>query len=221
MQRVVLGVFISVVALFCFAFSVDAQTAPSGLGKRGESCPYTVGKPKELLDAYKGINPKIEVQSATCQTYKDCEDGAPKVRLGTSELKKGYIHQKANSGCVVLGQHQFGEFDTDLGCCIYISEPPPPIPPPNPGSGGDYENPLGTFSIFEIIRRVIRFFLGIVGGFAFLVFVYSGITWMTAGADTARMQKAQAAMKYAIIGMMIIGFSYPLTLFVIRMLTGS
>jgi hypothetical protein len=82
-------------------------------------------------------------------------------------------------------------------------------------------NPLGAgASFYTIIKNVIMAFLGMVGGLALLVFVYAGILWMTAGSSD-RVQKAKDAMKYAVIGLALIAFSYVITSFVINGLTGK
>lgn len=98
-----------------------------------------------------------------------------------------------------------------------------------PGSGGasgggspvTLTNPLGSgASFYTIIRNVIQGFLGMVGGLALLVFVYAGVLWMTAGSSD-RVQKAKDTMKYAVIGLAMIAFSYVITSFVVDALMGK
>lgn len=69
-------------------------------------------------------------------------------------------------------------------------------------------NPLGTVSIPVLLGRMIKTFLGIVGGLALLVFVYGGIMWMTARGDTAQLKKGQEALTTAAIGLFIVMFAY-------------
>jgi hypothetical protein len=89
------------------------------------------------------------------------------------------------------------------------------------GSPVTLKNPLGAnASFYTIIKNVIQAFLGMVGGLALLVFVYAGILWMTAGSSD-RVQQAKDAMKYAVIGLALITFSYAITSFVIDGLTGG
>lgn len=88
------------------------------------------------------------------------------------------------------------------------------------GSPTKLTNPLGEgATIYTVIRRVITAFLGMVGALALAVFVYAGVMWMTAGSSD-RVQKAQDAMKNAIIGLAMIAFSYAITTFFIDTLTG-
>jgi hypothetical protein len=72
-------------------------------------------------------------------------------------------------------------------------------------------NPLGTANLNVIAKNVINTFLGIVGALALLVFVYAGISYMIAGGTEAKVEKAKATMKYAVIGTFIIMFSFVLT----------
>ncbi len=90
----------------------------------------------------------------------------------------------------------------------------------SPGSPTTLFNPLGTTSLFELIRRVVQAFLGILGASALLVFVYAGILWMTGGSGD-RIQKAKDTMKYAVIGLFIIGFAYGLSTFIVDILIGN
>lgn len=71
-------------------------------------------------------------------------------------------------------------------------------------------DPLRGIGLIGALNRVIMTFLGMVGAFALLVFVYSGIVFMTAGSSD-RVKKAMDAMKYAILGLIIIMFAYIIT----------
>ncbi|MDD2786179.1 MAG: pilin [Patescibacteria group bacterium] len=71
-------------------------------------------------------------------------------------------------------------------------------------------NPLGTVSIPVLLGRMIKTFLGIVGGIALLVFVYGGVMWMTARGDSAQVKKGQEALTTAVIGLFIVMFAYTL-----------
>jgi len=72
-------------------------------------------------------------------------------------------------------------------------------------------NPLGNVTdISVILGRIIKTFLGIVGGIALMVFVYGGVMWMTARGDAGQVKKGQEALTTAVIGLFIIIFSYTL-----------
>ncbi len=91
--------------------------------------------------------------------------------------------------------------------------------PSSPGSATTLENPLGAgTTIVTILNRVITAFLGIVGALALAVFVYAGVTYMTAGSSD-RVKQATEAMKAAVIGLALIAFSYAITTFFINAFT--
>jgi len=71
-------------------------------------------------------------------------------------------------------------------------------------------NPLGSdVDIPAFIGRGIRGVLGVIGAIALLMFVYGGVTWMTAG-DSERVGNAKNIIKNSIIGLLLIFFSYNL-----------
>jgi hypothetical protein len=197
---VVLGVF-------------GAHSASAAL-KEGETCQITEF-PQKIVEANKSLNPKLVVISATCQKSVACDANAPMITLGSSEPKIGRIHQYVNSG----GCDEAAGY----GCCIYMSEPSAPGKPAvvNPGSSMKLDNPLGTNSLLEVVRRSVQTFVGVLGAFALLVMIYAGFTWMTAGGDTSRVQKAQQTIRYAVIGLGMIIFSYAIVSFGFRAITGS
>lgn len=84
------------------------------------------------------------------------------------------------------------------------------------GSSVALTNPLGEgTTLVTIISRLIKAFLGLVGALALGVFVYAGIFWMTAGSSD-RVTKAKDTMKYAIIGLAMITFSYTISSFLLK-----
>ncbi len=71
-----------------------------------------------------------------------------------------------------------------------------------------YQNPLGTTSVPDLISRLIRALLGVVGALFLAMFIYGGVLWSTAGGDPKRVQNAKTTLINAVIGMTIIAFSY-------------
>lgn len=88
------------------------------------------------------------------------------------------------------------------------------------GASPPLQDPLSGASIFDTIRRVITVFLGMVGALTFAVFVYAGVMWMTAGSSD-RVNVAKDAIKYAMIGLILIGFSFAITNFIIDALANQ
>lgn len=96
------------------------------------------------------------------------------------------------------------------------AETPAETPPAGMGSGGPnfttpsefgLLNPLGTTDVREIISKIIRAVLGVVGALFLVMFVYGGVMWMTAG-DSKRIDTAKKTFVNAVIGMVIVAFSY-------------
>ncbi len=77
----------------------------------------------------------------------------------------------------------------------------------SPASVG-YRNPLGTTNIPTVIGRVVRTAIGIMGALFLAAFIYGGIQWMTAGGEADRVKKARTTLTNALIGLLIVGFSY-------------
>lgn len=69
------------------------------------------------------------------------------------------------------------------------------------------------------IGQAIKVFLGIIGSIALLVFLYSGIMWMTAGGNEQKVSKAQKSMVWAALGLFVIFVSYTAVGYIIRALT--
>lgn len=93
----------------------------------------------------------------------------------------------------------------------------------SPASFG-YRNPLGSTSIPQIIGRIVRAALGIVGAIFLAVFIYGGALWMTAGGDPGKVTAAKRALLNAVIGLVVTIFSYSLLTIVFQVagsLSGS
>jgi len=82
-------------------------------------------------------------------------------------------------------------------------------------------NPLGTASPEELIGRIIKAVLGIVGSIALLMFIYGGFLWLTSGGSPEKIKKGKDVLVWAVIGLAIIFLSYTLVGFVINALTGK
>lgn len=102
--------------------------------------------------------------------------------------------------------------------CTATTAAPTAVKPP---SEYKLSNPLGTVSIPVLLGRIIKTFLGIVGGIALMVFVYGGLMWMTSRGDQAQVKKGQDALKAAVIGLFIVMFSYTLAGNLVSFLTSE
>lgn len=107
-------------------------------------------------------------------------------------------------------------------CCGQVVEPgAKQAPKGSPGSPTEITNPLGAgTTLFTIINRIITAFLGVIGALTLGVFVYAGVLYMTAGTSD-RVKEAVDTMKYAVIGLAMIAFSYSITKFFLDAFLGT
>lgn len=76
-------------------------------------------------------------------------------------------------------------------------------------------NPLSsTPTPQQLIGKVIQAVLGLVGSLALLMFVYGGLTWMTAAGNGDKVQKGKDILVWSVIGLVVIFSSYVLVKFV-------
>ena len=70
-------------------------------------------------------------------------------------------------------------------------------------------NPLGNVeNIPELIGKIIKGVLGLVGSLALLMFIYGGITWMTSGGNEEKIKKGKQILTWAVLGIVMIFTSY-------------
>ncbi len=83
------------------------------------------------------------------------------------------------------------------------------------------KNPLGVENVQDLIGQVINAILGVVGSLALLMFVYGGLTWMTAAGNEEKIKKGKGILMWATIGLVVIFTSYAVLRFIISVLQGS
>ncbi|MCX6781385.1 MAG: hypothetical protein NT003_04730 [Candidatus Magasanikbacteria bacterium] len=92
------------------------------------------------------------------------------------------------------------------------------------GNAGSYLNDVGTasgqakVSAPEIIGRVIYIVLGLLGLIFLVLALYAGFGWMTAQGDPKKVDAAQATLKDAVVGMVVVVSAYALSNFIIGQL---
>jgi len=72
-----------------------------------------------------------------------------------------------------------------------------------------------------IAARIINVALGTLGIIFLAIILYAGFLWMTAGGDSAKVEKAKAWMRNAVIGLVIIMLSWAIVTFVINALLNA
>lgn len=73
-----------------------------------------------------------------------------------------------------------------------------------PNNSGVYQ---GT-SFIDTVELIINWVLGFVGIIIFIIFLYAGFEYATAGGDETKTKTAQSRMANAIIGLIIIFFAF-------------
>lgn len=58
------------------------------------------------------------------------------------------------------------------------------------------------------LGRVVRAAIGIMGALFLAAFIWGGLLWMTAGGDAERVKKGKTTLINAVLGLLIVGFSY-------------
>jgi hypothetical protein len=69
-------------------------------------------------------------------------------------------------------------------------------------------NPLGTVSLPVILGRFVKAAVGVVGALFLVMFIYGGFIWMTAGGDSKRVATARKTLTNAVLGILVVAFSY-------------
>lgn len=89
-------------------------------------------------------------------------------------------------------------------------------------SGGDsgvvvpeFPDPLNGVSIPGIINSLIKTALSLVAGLFFVMFLWGGFQYMTAGGDAGDIKKARSTLSNAVIGIIIVLVSYGIIRFFI------
>ncbi len=87
------------------------------------------------------------------------------------------------------------------------------------GQPVELTNPLtGTTKsegIPTLLGKIINAVLGIVGSLALVMFIFGGITWMTAAGNAEKVSKGKNILIWAAIGLVVIFSSYALVKFII------
>jgi type IV secretory pathway VirB2 component (pilin) len=86
------------------------------------------------------------------------------------------------------------------------------------GEASGLDSAGGGEGLPDMVGRIIKVVLGLLGVVLVVIIVYAGFLWMTAGGDEKKVKDAKAWMTNAIIGLVIIVAAYAITDFVINKL---
>ncbi len=72
--------------------------------------------------------------------------------------------------------------------------------------------------LMAMIGMLIKVLLSVLGVVLLVMIIYGGFLWMTAGGNETQVKKAKDIMQNAIIGVLILFFSYAISNFVLKLL---
>lgn len=75
--------------------------------------------------------------------------------------------------------------------------------------------------IEDLVSRVIKAFLGIVGIIALVLFLYGGILWLTSAGNSSKVEEGRNVFVWAVLGLVVIFSSYVIVNFVFDRLTAT
>jgi len=72
----------------------------------------------------------------------------------------------------------------------------------------------------DIIARIIKVVLGLIGVLALIMFIYGGITWMTSGGNVEAVKRGKNTLVWAVLGLAVVFFAYSLVNFILTRIIG-
>ncbi len=97
--------------------------------------------------------------------------------------------------------------------------PEPAVDPSAPVVLTDPLNLNTDAPIEDLVARVIKAFLGIVGTIALVLFLYGGILWLTSAGNSSKVEEGRNVFVWAVLGLVVIFSSYVIVNFVFDKLT--
>ena len=150
----------------------------------------------------------VQAQSASAQSTRrctySCQQGTvtrPTTRTDACSNDTDCV-QLCNAICA---QAQTNGFDSPATCVTTASAAPRCS---GSSSVGVPYDPFVGKTIPEVIGQLVRFLLGLVGALMLVMFIYGGFTWMLAQGDSKKVDSAKKILTNAVIGMVLIMFSY-------------
>jgi len=78
-------------------------------------------------------------------------------------------------------------------------------------------NPLkSSESPQALVGKIINIIMGIVGSLALIMFIFGGLSWMTAGGNEEKVKKSIGILVWSVLGLVVIFLSYVLVNFLIQ-----
>ena len=71
-------------------------------------------------------------------------------------------------------------------------------------------------SVLPIVANIVNIVYGLIGVIFFVLIIYAGILWMTAGGKDEQVKKAQNIIQRSAIGLFIVVLAYAITYFILN-----
>ena len=81
------------------------------------------------------------------------------------------------------------------------------------GPAGGYQEATDT-TVASIVGTIITALMGLLGVIFLSLMIYGGYMWMSAQGDETKLEKAQAILRMAVVGLVIIIAAYAITRFI-------
>lgn len=80
----------------------------------------------------------------------------------------------------------------------------------------ELDNPIGNedTDVYDVIGRIVRAFLGILGSISLVIFIYAGFMLLTSMGNPEKIKKGQQTMVWASLGILVVFASYTLLSFI-------
>ena len=80
---------------------------------------------------------------------------------------------------------------------------------------------LGTADLQDTVIAIIQWVLGLIGLVAVVLILYGGFTWMTAGGNEEKVEKAKKIITGAVIGLVIVLIAWAIVIFALNVLQNT
>ena len=146
--------------------------------------------------------------SGTCCKCRHADRSLREVSAATQE--------ECESLCGAEAGGAFSFLFSPVPCARLTGEAGEPTSLLMPSESVEWTSPIGDISPTQLIGRVIKTVLGILGAIALAMFVYGGFVWMTSGGSPEKIKSARMTLVWAVLGMAVIFLSYAAVDFVLK-----
>jgi hypothetical protein len=157
-----------------------------------------------------------EADRGVCRWYLNANcSNIPEIDFGIFGLiRTGLVKALDQTWCRASEKPSGG---TAVCCCSATVKQTPPNAGASTGTVSEVKldytgmtNPLRTVNVAEVIGRVIRAILAIIGSIFLMMVIYGGFTWMTAAGNDTKVAKGRSILIWAIIGIIVIFLAWML-----------